>query len=110
MILGLEFLQLQITLSQLVRRTIIIEGNMCTSEILTIIALFLSLAALIVVSIQTVLTRKALDATRKSINLSRKVRELEMLPSPIIAVANDSVPLVSQTQIFCLLIYLYPLL
>ena len=37
------------------------------------------------------LTRKALDATRESINLSRKVRELEMLPRAtfIINVQSD---------------------
>ena len=64
---------------------------MSLTEILTLIALLLSLAALIVVSIQTVLTRKSLDATRESINLSRKVRELEMLPRAnlIIKVHSD---------------------
>ena len=64
---------------------------MSLTELLTLIALLLSLTALIVVTIQTVLTRKALDAALESINLSRKIRELEMLPRAnfIISVQSD---------------------
>jgi hypothetical protein len=64
---------------------------MCLTDFLTIIALVLNFAALIVVMIQTILTRKALDTARTSIESSRKTRELEDLPraSLIIIVQND---------------------
>jgi len=64
---------------------------MCSTNVLTIIALVLNFLALIVVTIQTILTRNALDAARDSIESSRKARQMEILPraSFIITVQND---------------------
>lgn len=72
-------------------RISLIAKIMCLSDILTITALFLNFVALIIVTIQTIYTRRSLNAARKSIEATRKARELEILPRAnfIIKVQTD---------------------
>jgi hypothetical protein len=67
------------------------EEFMTLTELLTIIALILNFGALVVVTVQTIFTRNALNAARTSIESGRKARQLEILPRAnfIISVQND---------------------
>lgn len=54
---------------------------MSTANILTIVALLLNAVALTVIGYQTWLTRKSLRETRRSVELSTRTMQVEMLPN-----------------------------